>query len=912
MNIAPVKVVDIELSLPITTLEGLQGYLSVKGLVRLHGAPVGYVDLPVVEGLCPDTAIRQAILAQHGWTLIHRHLTNFLESATDPADLQLADLANTPAPIFTGPTPLVTVAVCTRNRSADLALCLEALHKLDYPALDLLVVDNAPSDDATLELVRTQFPHVRYVREARPGLDWARNRALHEARGEIIAYTDDDVMVDAGWVSAIARLFVEHPDVMAVTGLVVPYELEAESQVLFEMYGGFGRGFERKWYRIDQSRDPRLAHGAGRFGTGANMAYRRSVFDIIGPFDHALDVGTVTNGGGDLEMFFRVLKEGFTLVYEPCAIVRHRHRRDYAQLRTQLANNGVGLYSYFVRSALAYPEERRAFLRFGIWWFVHWDLRRLVASFLRPSNFPRDLIWAELWGVFAGLVRYQRARKTALNIARASGEDAFVTGRFKRRRAAASQAQDATAVRTLDLRQPLAALTDVSAYRRTRVFVTWGPQPLGAVEFTNGGQPISVRQLRESIVMQLGVKVLEVSQGRGNDQIWAVMTALLHQQYGRAAAPDEEFTPLAPTVPVSIIIGTYDRPDDLHQCLHSLTQQATTRPLEIVVVDNNPTSGLTPPVVAAFPGVILVREARKGVAYARNAGINAARGEIMVTIDDDITVPPDWLEKLLAPFTRPDIMAVTGNILPGELETPSQHFFEAYGGLGRGFSTRTVDRAWFNSFRFKAVPTWELGGTANAAFRAAVFAYPQIGLMDEALGPGMPSGVGEDIYLFYKILKAGGSIRYEASAYVWHKHRRTDEALRRQLYNYSKGFVCYHLTTLVRDHDYRALVQLGIELPRAHLWRIKERLRRRSGYPITLVLREIAGNLAGPRALAESRRRVQREGRSGPFVPAAARSGGASQPSLHAEEQAAPLVLELEPAKPRVVESGDQRTPIIN
>ena len=68
--------------------------------------------------------------------------------------------------------------------------------------------------------------------------------------------------------------------------------------------------------------------GSGAYGTGANMAFRRSLFHQIGFFDPALDVGTVTNGGGDLDMFYRVIQEGHTLVYEPRAIVRHRHRRD--------------------------------------------------------------------------------------------------------------------------------------------------------------------------------------------------------------------------------------------------------------------------------------------------------------------------------------------------------------------------------------------------------------------------------------------------------------------------------------------------------------------------------------------------------------------------------------------------------
>jgi hypothetical protein len=162
--------------------------------------------------------------------------------------------------------------------------------------------------------------------------------------------------------------------------------------------------------------------GTGKFGTGANMAFRRSLFDRIGLFDPALDVGTATNGGGDLEMFFRVLKAGHMLVYEPAAIVRHRHRREYAQLHTQLANNGIGFYAYLVRSAAAYREERGAFLRLGLWWFWWWNVRRLLLSFKpRGRKFPRDLILAELRGCFTGLRRYTRAQVQAADVVRTFG-----------------------------------------------------------------------------------------------------------------------------------------------------------------------------------------------------------------------------------------------------------------------------------------------------------------------------------------------------------------------------------------------------------------------------------------------------------------------------------------------------------
>jgi O-antigen biosynthesis protein len=107
------------------------------------------------------------------------------------------------------------------------------------------------------------------------------------------------------------------------------------------------------------------------------------------------------------------LKEGGTLVYEPSAIVRHRHRRTYAQLRTQLANNGLGFYSHLVRSAREYPDERAAIVRLGTWWFAWWNLRRLAHTFVKPSAFPRDLVLAELFGSIRGLGRYSRALKDA-------------------------------------------------------------------------------------------------------------------------------------------------------------------------------------------------------------------------------------------------------------------------------------------------------------------------------------------------------------------------------------------------------------------------------------------------------------------------------------------------------------------
>jgi O-antigen biosynthesis protein len=383
-GVAPVALVEIELEGPLDSLEGLGEAVAVEALVRRSGEPVGWVRVAVTDGRCPASRIRAA-----------------LDELTFPA----------PRTVAPAPGLRVTAAVCTRDRPDDLATCLESLGSVEYPELEILVVDNAPSTGASRLLVERLGGRVRYVRESRPGLDWARNRAIAEAGGDIIAFTDDDVAVDPGWIRALVAAFGNDERVAAVTGLVLPAELETEAQVLFERYRGFGRGFAAR--RIEAVGRGRLGfrYGAtGAYGTGANMAFRRSLFGRIGGFDPALGAGTPTRGGDDLEMFFRVLKEGHALVYEPRAIVRHRHRRSLEALRSQIADHGVSFSSYIVRGALAYPDERLALARLACWWWA-----KVAVRILWPRSSPawvlRRLGLAELRGCLTGLNRYPVAKR---------------------------------------------------------------------------------------------------------------------------------------------------------------------------------------------------------------------------------------------------------------------------------------------------------------------------------------------------------------------------------------------------------------------------------------------------------------------------------------------------------------------
>ena len=299
---------------------------------------------------------------------------------------------------------------------------------------------------------------------------------------------------------------------------------------------------------------------------------------------------------------------------------------------------------------------------------------------------------------------------------------------------------------------------------------------------------------------------------------------------------------------VSIVLCTLDRPDDLADCLDAIVR--TDYPdYEIVLVDNNPSSGKSKAVAERYP-VVYVEENRRGLSFARNAGIRAAKGDIIVCTDDDCIVDKAWLDRLVRPFEDPQVACVTGLVVPAELETQPQELFELYGGLGRGFWPTVYESTWFKQSKTRAVHTWNIGATAIAAFRAT--SLREIGLFEEALFGS------EDTYVFYQLLRRGCKCVYEPWAYVYHRHRADYNGLRRQLFHYSKGHYAYHTKCLLADKDLRAFVHMWASVPQSYIHRMRASLRHRSRYPFKLILWEIMGNIMGPFAFLKSMIRTRR------------------------------------------------------
>jgi GT2 family glycosyltransferase len=417
-----VVVVDAEdaaSSLPAERGDGGR-WAGVWLVVRRGGAPVAVVEAGFGgEDVLPADTVRGLVDAA-----VAAHPGGPPEPSTPPV------------------LPSVSVVVPTNlARPRQLRDSLVALDALDHPDFEVVVVDNSrPGSAEVLPELVAGLSRVRAVREPVPGISAARNAGVRSARGEVVAFTDDDVRVDPGWLRAIATRLALRPDEDAVTGLILPAELETAAQLWFERhYGGFGatRVFTPLTYRgaAGRNRLTRRAevavqdwdgaevrrfavYGAGACGAGANMAFRARALQRFGPFDEALGTGTPARGGEDLAMFIRLLAGGGSIGYEPRAVVHHTHRADYPSLRGQIEAYGLGFTAMLTSLVGAEPWHVG-----GVLSQLPRVARRVLAGEEEPADAedpaeallgappPRELVWLERRGALKGPAAYLRSRR---------------------------------------------------------------------------------------------------------------------------------------------------------------------------------------------------------------------------------------------------------------------------------------------------------------------------------------------------------------------------------------------------------------------------------------------------------------------------------------------------------------------
>ena len=219
------KVISIELRDPLAELPACIGYDGVRTIFFLNGVPLGHCQLATAQLPASPQHLAnhaaKAIALAAGDYLLEEGFRSALPGLAEPppespADyLRLLSGLQNPArelgrrlPGLPDSPLTVSIAVCTRERPAELARCLASLAELSEAPLEVLVIDNAPVSNATREVVQG-LPGVRYVCEPRKGLSAARNTALSLASGDVVAFVDDDTVVHPHWLARIRRCFIE-------------------------------------------------------------------------------------------------------------------------------------------------------------------------------------------------------------------------------------------------------------------------------------------------------------------------------------------------------------------------------------------------------------------------------------------------------------------------------------------------------------------------------------------------------------------------------------------------------------------------------------------------------------------------------------------------------------------------------
>jgi len=258
--------------------------------------------------------------------------------------------------------PFVSIVICTYNRKNLLRMCLNSIYAQDYPEsnFEVIVVDGG-STDGTKELCK-EFPKIRFITESRFGLAYARNLGAELARGSIVAYTDDDCIVDRHWLRNLVSGFRFSKSTAGVGGPVYPLHPETiPKKILVEPALGLS----------DEGENIKLVQGI----ITSNSAFKREIFSAI-QFDETL--GTTRRGklilcGEDVDFCQILTKSGYKLLYMPFAKVYHQISKDRIRVPyivKHAVHNGIS-------TTKSFEKEKNSRI-----WMIRVAVGRLVQSLL--------------------------------------------------------------------------------------------------------------------------------------------------------------------------------------------------------------------------------------------------------------------------------------------------------------------------------------------------------------------------------------------------------------------------------------------------------------------------------------------------------------------------------------------------
>jgi GT2 family glycosyltransferase len=202
-------------------------------------------------------------------------------------------------------SPRVSVVVCCHNEERNLAMCLESVEQLVYPDYEVIVIDDGSTDGTAA--IAHQFAGVRVVSTENRGLAAARNLGLELATGEIVAYIDGDAWPDPHWLTYLVAAFQDSDHVGIGGPNLPPANAGTVEQCVANAPGGPTHVL--------------VSDGEAEHIPGCNMAFRKEALQAIGGFDPQFRAA-----GDDVDICWQLQARGWTLGFDPTAVVWHRRR----------------------------------------------------------------------------------------------------------------------------------------------------------------------------------------------------------------------------------------------------------------------------------------------------------------------------------------------------------------------------------------------------------------------------------------------------------------------------------------------------------------------------------------------------------------------------------------------------------
>lgn len=274
----------------------------------------------------------------------------------------------------------ITVAVPTLDRPEALSRCLEGVFSNRLLPAEVIIIDQGRSEAAepVIDRFRTGYTPIIHGHQEKKGLSAARNLSCKLASCPVIAFTDDDCVPDPGWIEEICQTFSSFPTSDGVTGRILPLGPEAPDRFPVSLRTG-NKGAEFKGRALPWS-----------VGSGGNFAIRRDWLDRVGGYDEALGAGTEGKSAEDMDLYYRLLRSGATIRYEPKVVIYHE-RQDRARLISSGWNYGYGMGVFtgkYIHKGHFYSAYILGVWLFWLFWhlgsfLLHGDLAQASGTLLR-------------------------------------------------------------------------------------------------------------------------------------------------------------------------------------------------------------------------------------------------------------------------------------------------------------------------------------------------------------------------------------------------------------------------------------------------------------------------------------------------------------------------------------------------